>query len=322
MTTPVILNWTQIEPLLKNIDPIEEVENGFMAFAKNMAIIPPVSELLFNQPPGEVHIKYGYLIDDQFFVIKVASGFSDNPAKYDCSANSGLMMLFSKNTGFPECILLDEGNLTSIRTAAAGAVAAKHLMPSKVRRIGIIGTGEQARLQLKCLSQVTECRDVIVYGRNEKKLDIYQQDMQAEGFNISPTGDIAEVGSSANLIVTTTAAKEPLLHAEHIQPGTHITAIGSDTPEKQELSVELLTKADKVVADSIAQSIERGEISQAIRAKQFDTKQVVELGDLILDEKLRRQNDQQITIADLTGVAIQDIQISKAVYMAHLEAMN
>ena len=134
------------------------------------AVVPPVGELVLQDPPGDVHIKYGYLTDDDYYVIKIASGFYENP-KLGLPSSNGLMLVFEQKTGELRSILLDEGHLTDVRTAVAGAIAARYLAPSNVSRIGILGTGIQARLQLQYLQPVTSCRDVIVCGRDQLKLD-------------------------------------------------------------------------------------------------------------------------------------------------------
>ncbi len=310
-----ILDLEQIKTLLASIDIIPAIELGFKAYSLGNAVIPPVAEMLFDKPPGDVHIKYGYLRDDDFYVIKIASGFYDNP-KLGLSSSNGMMLLFSQKTGQIKCILLDEGYLTNIRTAAAGAVAAKYLAPKNVGRIGIIGAGIQGKLQLRYLKTITNCMDVIVWGISENELNLYKNEMEPLGYTIETTTSIVKIAYSCNLIVTVTPSKKPLLKVDDIQTGTHITAVGSDTSEKQELESEILKKADVVVADSISQCLQRGEIFHGIRNNHIQQEKLIELGNIISGKNYGRTSENQITIADLTGVAVQDIQISKAVYNA------
>ena len=222
------------------------------------------------------------------------------------------MMVFNQKTGLLEAILLDEGYLTDIRTAAAGAIAAKYLAPKVVRRIGIVGAGIQARLQLKYLAYITPCRDVLVWGRDQGELDAYIQDMTSAGFHIEVTLDAEQILRNCNLVVTATPSTKPILHEEDLLPGTHITAVGADTPHKQELDSRILARANLVVADSIVQCLDRGEIHQAIKADLLSKENLVERGDLIDGKSTARSNDDQITVADLTGVAVQDIAIAVA----------
>jgi len=311
-----ILTLEQIKAVLPSVDIIREIEAGFIAYSKGNAVVPPVGELVLTNPPGEVHIKYGYLTDDDYYVVKIASGFYENP-QLNLPSSNGLMLLFRQKTGELVAVLLDEGYLTDIRTAVAGAIAAKYLAPVNVERIGIVGTGMQAKLQLEYLAPVTNCRDVLVWGRDEKKLAAYQSVMMQQGFNVITTTKAGDVLASCNLIVTTTPAESPILNwADDVRHGVHITAMGSDTGSKQELDAMLLQNADLVVADSIAQCLERGEIHQALKANAIKKTDVVELGNIISGSVTGRTSDDEFTVADLTGVAVQDIQITKAVFEA------
>lgn len=308
-----IISRAEIDTALPTLDLMEVIEAGFVAYSAEKSVVPPVGELLL--PKGEVHIKYGYLKDDEYYVIKIASGFTGNVA-LGKSPNNGMMLLFSQHTGDVVAVLLDEGWLTDVRTAVAGAIAAKYMAPSRVERIGIVGTGIQARLQLEYLKPITDCRQVLVWGRGERQVERYKVDMERHGFEVDVTLDSAEIAQTCNLIVTTTPAHSPLLTADQIRPGTHITAVGSDTPHKQELDSAILTNADIIVADSIPQCLARGEIYQALTANAIEQSDLRELGHIIAGNASGRDNDHQMTIADLTGVAVQDIQITKGVYEA------
>jgi len=310
-----IYNLTQIKEVLKDIDVIASIEEGFIAYSQDKVVVPPVAELIILDPPGDVHIKYGYIKNDDYYVIKIASGFYEN-YKLNLPSGNGMMLVFSQKTGEPICILLDEAHLTDVRTAAAGAVCAKYLAPGKVHRIGIFGAGIQGKLQLEYLKSIIDCKDVIVWGINREELDAYKTAMEPKGFSVETTLNKKDVTTSCNLIVTATPSKKPLVSADHVQKGTHITAMGSDTADKIELDPDILEMADIVVADSISQCLERGEIHQALKAGKLKKENIHELGNVILDKKLQRTSGDQITVADLTGVAVQDIQISKAVYEA------
>jgi len=310
-----IFDLGQIKTALKDLDPVRDIEQGFVAYSRGQAVVPPVGELIFKDPPGDVHIKYGYLLDDDYYVIKIASGFYETRESKRYRSD-GLMLLFRQRTGELACVLLDECHLTHVRTAAAGAVVAKYLAPKHVHGIGIFGAGVQGRMQLEYLKPILSCREVIVWGLNEKELDEYKKDMEPLGFKIGTTLSAGDIARNCNLIVTATPSTSPLLTADQVQKGVHITAMGSDTPEKIELDPRILQKADIVVADSISQCLIRGEIHHAIKAGLLKQDQIVELGNVIVKKELQRSSDDQITVADLTGVAVQDIQIAKAVYRA------
>jgi ornithine cyclodeaminase len=305
-----IFSLDQIKSVLPEIDLIPDIEEGFRRYSAGQAVVPPVGELVLEK--GEVHIKYGFLHGGDCYVIKIASGFYGN-SQLGLPTSNGLMLLFSQETGQLAAILLDEGYLTDIRTAVAGAIAAKYLAPRNVKRIGIVGAGIQARLQLRYLDSVTPCRDVLVWGRSESELNAYVNEMAPEGYRIETTLDPSQILRSCNLVVTATPSKIPLLMSEDLQHGTHITAVGSDTPEKQELDAAILARADLVVADSISQCLERGEIHQALKAGRLSKDRLIELGNIIAGEATSRTHEDQITVADLTGVAVQDIAIAMAV---------
>ncbi len=311
-----VISLEQIKAVAPSLDLIPAIEEGFVAYSKGEAEVPPVGELLLDK--GDVHIKYGYIRGDDHYVIKIASGFYDNP-KIGLPTGYGLMLLFDQGTGELMSILLDQGFLTETRTAVAGAIAAKYLAPTKVERIGIVGTGVQARFQLTYLQKVTVCRNVLVWGRGEEQLERFRDDMTALGFEIETTRRAPEILGTCNLVVTATPAVEPLLHAADLRAGTHITAVGSDTRSKQELDSSILGEADVVVADSIAQCKIRGEISKAMQSGILDESEVIELGAVIAGDVTGRTSDDQISVADLTGVAVQDIKIASAVYKALAE---
>jgi ornithine cyclodeaminase len=310
---PEIFDREQIERALEEIDVTTAIERGFVAYSRGEVVVPPVGELVFEDPPGDVHIKYGYIRGDDHFVIKVASGLYGN-VKPGLPQADGLMLVFSQRTARLVCILLDECHLTNVRTAAAGAVVARYLAPDTVDRIGVFGAGTQGRMQVEALLPVVGCREVLVWGTDQQELDAYRRAMAHHGLSIATTLDGAEIATTCNLIITATPAHAPLLRADQIRQGTHITAMGSDTREKNELDPAILARADIVVADSLEQCRLRGEIHHALEAGVLDEHDVRELGRVIVDPSLRRTDDSQITVADLTGVAVQDIQIATAVY--------
>jgi ornithine cyclodeaminase len=312
-----VINLKEIKKILKDIDVVAAMEEGFIQYSNGNTVVPPVGELLFEKPKGDAHIKYGYIKNDAYYVIKIASGFYDN-AKLGISSSQGLMLLFDQKTGVPKAVLLDEGYLTDIRTAAAGALAAKYFAPKKIKAIGIVGTGIQAKLQLQYLQKNTPCKSVWVWGRNKKNAEKFAKELEAD-FDIHVAESTTELAKHCNLIVTTTPSELTLLKADNIQKGTHITAVGSDTEHKQELESKILKKADIVIADSILQSKSRGEIYRAITDGEISEETSIELGTAIQDSKLQRTNDNQITVVDLTGVAVQDIMITKAIYTNYIK---
>lgn len=308
-----ILTLDEIKKVLSVPIVLEAIEQGFIAYSKGVTILPPVASLSFQDPPGDCHIKYGYLKKGKYYVVKVASGFYEN-RKLGFSSNNGLMLLFDKQTGRCVSILLDEGYLTDIRTAAAGYVAAKLLAPKNITNIGIVGTGAQAYYQLKFLRDATSCRKAMVWGRDIEKAKKLSKHPDLKEWEIQPTKNLEELASKSNLIVTTTASTQPIIFADSIRPGTHITAIGADDAHKQELDENIFVKADRVIVDSRSQCALFGDASHAIKKGLINIEKLVELGEVLIDPSLGRTLEEQITVCDLTGIAIQDLQIAECVF--------
>lgn len=288
------------------------LKEGFIAYSQRQVQQPPVQHFLFEQAAGDCCIKSAWLEGDEQFVLKVSSGFYRNPAQ-GLASNQGLMMAFSAQTGEPQALLLDEGWLTALRTALAGRIVAELCAPTEISAIGIVGCGMQALLQLQQLKSVTACREVWVWGRSEQALKAYRRSAEAEGFRVNISQDAAELAAYCRLIITTTPSREPILRAADIQPGTHITAVGADAHGKQELESGLVARADVLLADSVSQCTEYGEIATAYRQGLLASMPIVELGTALAQGKQVRNDPEQITLADLTGLAIQDVQIVKGI---------
>lgn len=313
MSTPQLITLGEMKTVLPEIDLLEEMRSGFIAYSNGECVIPPVGELILNDPaPGEVHIKYGYVRGGDRYVIKIASGFPMN-RELGIHTSNGMMILFNQRTGELEALLHDEGFLTDVRTAAAGALASRTMAPSSVTRIGIIGTGVQARMQLQQVTSALDCVQASVWGRNLEQVSNFVREFNDSGIEVEAAPDVRELLQSCEVVITCTSASEPLVLSEWVRPGTHITAVGSDTPEKQELDAALLGKADRVIVDSLDQGRLRGEVAHALRAGVLEERDVTELGTVLGDPSQGRSSDDQITVADLTGVAVQDLRIAEAV---------
>ena len=318
MPVTTVLELDEIKSLLDTPRLIKEIETGFVLYSEGRVNVPPVGFLHFDDPPGDVHIKYGYVSGGDYYVLKMASGFYDN-AELDLPVADGVILVFSQKTGELKLILMDKCWLTDMRTAAAGAVAAKHLAPTTVDHIGIVGTGVQARMQLEMLRNVLDCQSCFIWGRDATKVQGMIDDLranesiQAWGLDLKAAETLGDLASRCDLIVTTTSAKNPLIRADQVTAGTHITAMGSDDDGKQELEAAVLAKADRVVADSVSQCTQYGECLYAVEEGLIEKESVLELGQVIKNPEMGRTSDDQITVADLTGVAIQDIQIAKMI---------
>lgn len=315
MTSIIFLNPDEIEQRVGNLDVVGLMEQAFAAFSKGEAVMPMPGELLIEDPPGEVHLKYGYFKSGDTYVIKIASGFWNNPAK-GLSSSDGLLLVFRKETGELAAVLNDRGRLTDLRTAAAGAAAAKHLAPTDVDTIGVIGNGIQAELQVLALQAVRPCKNLLVWGRNPERSSAYAKRMEEKGFAVEIAPSASDVAARSRLIITATASRSPLLQWSDIRPGTHVTAIGADSADKQELDKEIIRNADIVVTDSRSQAITRGELLRAYRDDSAALSRVAEIGEIVSGTAKGRTSESQVTVATLSGLAVQDIAMASAVLSA------
>lgn len=292
-------------------DAVDVVEDAFRALAGGGVEMPPILSMAIPDKNGEVDVKTAYIPGFAGFAIKVSPGFFDNPKRGLPSLN-GLMILLSADTGLVEALLLDNGYLTDLRTAAAGATAARHLASDKIETAGVLGAGVQARLQMQALALVRPFERCLVWGRDPEKAQACADDIAAA------TGARAEAVSSAEtavresgLVVTTTPAGSPILKADWLHPGLHVTAMGSDAPNKNEIEPEALRRADLFVCDRVSQSVKQGELRSAIAAGVFGADDShVELGEIVARRRLGRQHENQISICDLTGTGAQDTAIA------------
>ena len=294
-----------------DLDAVDCVENAFRALAGGGVVMPPILSMAIEDFNGEVDVKTAYVPGLDSFAIKMSPGFFDNP-KIGLPSTSGLMILFSSRTGQVEALLLDNGYLTDVRTAAAGAVAARHLARDDAATVAILGTGMQARLQLTALTMVRSITRALVWGRDPTKAKALADELSDSlGIAVEATEDPASAVSNSDVVVTTTPSSDPVLKVDWLRPGQHITAMGSDQHHKNELDPACLTRADIYVPDRLSQTQTMGELRSAIKAGLIASDTVFpELGDIIAGAVTSRTSPDQITIADLTGTGVQDTAIA------------
>lgn len=309
-----LLTEKEIRGLLGPKEAYEAVRDAFVRMAKGEAVLPGVINLDIPRTRTEAHIKGAYLLGARHFAVKVASGSYDNPAR-GLPSGGGMFLVFDATTGLPAAVLFDNGYLTDVRTGAAGALAADLLAKKTVDRVGIVGVGNQARYQLAALLQVRRPKAVVAWGRDRRKAEDYAAEVSARhGIPVEAVGSPEVACRGSDVVITVTPSHEPLVRANWIEPGTHITAVGADSPDKQELDADLLRKADKVVADRLEQCLHVGEIHHAVEAGLLRQEDVyAELGEIAAEMRAGRKSDQEITIADLTGVGVQDAAVANRV---------
>ncbi|MDR0810136.1 MAG: cyclodeaminase [Gemmobacter sp.] len=293
-----------------DLTTVDVIEAAFAALAAGGVVMPPILSMDLHTVNGEVDVKTAYIPGFDGFAIKVSPGFFDNP-KIGLPSLNGLMILFSAQTGLVQSLFLDNGYLTDIRTAAAGAVAARHLAPGTVETAGVIGTGVQARLQMQAAHLVRPFKRLLVHGRDMEKARACAADLaSALGVAVEPVTDPAALVREAQLVVTTTPARQPVLRAEWLHPGLHVTAMGSDQAGKNELDPLALMRADAYVCDRVSQCEGSGELAAALAASVWTKGRPAELGQVITGTKPGRRSAEDITICDLTGTGIQDTAIA------------
>ena len=316
MAEAMVLHEQQLRSLVPlDLEVVAAIEECFRKLATEAVVMPPVMRLDIERYNGEVDVKSAYLPGMDSFAIKISPGFFDNPELGLPSLN-GLMVLLSARTGLLEALLLDNGYLTAIRTAAAGAVAAKWLAREESRVAGIIGAGEQARLQLEALCLVRPIEKALVWARDAGKAAEYAIEMSARlGIEVESSVDREALVRSSDVVVTTTPSREPLIAAEWLEPGVHVTAMGSDAEHKNELEPAVLELADLYVCDRVSQCRLLGELHHAVAAGRFtDEASFPELGEVIAGSRSGRKGPQQVTVCDLTGTGAQDSAIAALAY--------
>ncbi len=316
-----ILNEAEIRSCVTlEEEAIEAVADGFSRLANQQASLPAVIRVDVPENHGEVDIKTAYIHGLDHFAVKIASGFYDNSLS-GLPYGSGLMIILSTITGFVEALLLDNAYLTDLRTGIAGAIAARYLARDPIEGAGVIGSGTQARYQIKALKLVRDFKRLYVYSIDPQHVEEYAREMkQTLGVEVITADRPETVVRMSDVVVTTTPSHQPYLKAEWLHPGLHITCMGSDTEHKQELYADVLGRADRIVCDRIAQCAQLGELHHAIEAGVISVgDQISELGDLTSGRRPGRQSEDEITVCDLTGVGVQDTAIALLAYQRALQ---
>lgn len=313
----LILLEAEIRTLLDVDSCMQAVEAAFTSYALGQTALPAVINLDVRENGGEVHVKAGHLTGGANYAVKIASGFPANAAR-GLPSNDGMVLVFDAASGAPAALLFDNGFITDRRTGAAGGVSARHLARRDAGVVGVIGCGLQARHQIEALSRVRTLREIRVYGRNAERARACAADIAAtagvENTRCEAVDSAEAAVRGADIVLTVTPSREPLVHAEWLSRGCHVTAVGSDGPDKQELHPDVLARADVVVADSRSQCLRLGEIHHAVAHGAIGASDITaELGEITAGSKPGRQSDVQITVCDLTGVGVQDVAAANVV---------
>lgn len=291
---------------------IAAVRGGFVAHARRRVSQAPATHLAFHDADGRLvgdcHLKWGHDRASEFFVIKVATGFYDNP-NHSLPSSDGLMLLVSARTGAPGALLEDRGWLTDARTAAAGALAVEAAGLERVGTLGVLGTGTQANLQARWIAAHRPVGRVLIWGRRADAAEMLAADLRSDSIDAVSEVDAASVATKSDVLVTTTPSSEPLLMNGDVQDGSVIVAVGADTRGKREFDPALLRRAERIICDDPGQCLDHGELQYG----GIDPGRLERLGDLLAsrpDARPRRASG--VTIVDLTGIAAQDVAVAQA----------
>ncbi|MFX0108178.1 MAG: ornithine cyclodeaminase family protein [Candidatus Hodarchaeota archaeon] len=314
MSEVLILAQDIVKSCLPMKRTIQAVREAYVAFAKGRVQMPPVMHLDVEEYNGEVDIKSGYIQDLGLIGTKIASGYYDNH-KLGLPPGVAVIILMDLKTSMPIAIM-DGTYITATRTGAAGAVAANVLARKDSQTIGIVGAGTQGRMQALALSEILKIDEVRVWDLVPEVANIYSQEMpELLSASVKAYPDIREVVQGADIVVTVTPSRKALVVKGWIDEGTHINAIGADGPGKQELDPELVSRADKIVVDSLSQCRRIGEIQHALQLGLIKEETVHgEIGEILLGRKQGRETSEEITLFDSTGLAAQDIAAASVVY--------
>lgn len=304
-----------------DLQSIDAVQQAFHLLATAAVAMPPILRLDIPEHNGEVDVKTAYLPGLERFAIKVSPGFFDNP-KLGLPSLNGMMMLLSSQTGLLQALLLDNGYLTAVRTAAAGAVAARWLSRENSHEVALLGAGEQAALQLQALCLVRPVQRVRVWARDITKAERFAEQVGASsGLDIRAVSTVDAAMDNADIAVTCTPSRTPLIEARHLRPGLHITAMGSDAEHKNEIAPRVLAQVDRYIADRLSQTRILGELHHALAAGAVsDESAFAELGQVIAGLAPGRSDPRQVTLCDLTGTGAQDTAIANLAFSRAVQA--
>lgn len=308
----LVLTEREIRDLADAGNARDVVQEAFRALHRGEATLPAVISLPFRRPEGLAHIKAGHLHADAVWTVKVATDIE--PEHEGPTLHNGLMVVINVADGALAALLLDNGYLTDLRTGAAGGIAADLLARKDASTVAIIGAGKQARFQLEALVQVRQITTVRVASRSPDRARAFADEVATRwrlASQVCPS--VEEAVRGADIVVTTTPSTSPLVRADWLDPGVHVTAVGSDEPTKQELHPDVLGRANTIAVDDVAQASRSGELHHALTAGSAHEERIVTLGQLLEHVSEGRTRPEDITVADLTGVGVQDAAIASLV---------
>jgi len=308
MSLPIV-DASRIRALVGFEDLIEPVSRAFQDFSAGLAQSAMVTMFPAPDPTlGDVYVKTGCIRGHSHYLVKISPWFAVN--RDLAQPQGGFLALFDSATGHTVAILNDEHYLSDIRTAAAGALAARMFAPESVRVAGILGTGVQAYWQARALFLVRKFERLLIWGRNHEKTQRLKQQLATRlpSVEIIIAGTAREVVEAVEVLVTVTAAREPIVYGEWLRPGQHITAVGADDETKCELDACCLTRANRLIVDSRESAKDYGEVHRWLQHGALRIEDIHgELGEVLAGTVPGRRSTEEITIAKFVGIGVQDL---------------
>lgn len=314
--TTLILDGTTIKKLVDIKQSIQYIEKAFRQYAQKKAQMPAKIYLYLKKYSGDFRAMPAYLEGFDACILKWVNVHPNNKNK-GLPVVMGTIIFSDPKTGFPLAIM-DGTYATSLRTAAAGAVAAKYCANKDSERIGLVGCGTQARTQLMALRSLFKINEVKVWGVKPSHSKKFASQMKTKNEKMTAYQTVKECVRDCDIIVTTTPSRRPLVKFQWLKPGVHINAIGADAPGKQELDPDILKNA-KIIIDHWEQASHSGEINVPLRKKLISKKNIyADIGEIVTGQKRGRVQRSEITVFDSTGLAIQDVAIATLIYRTAL----
>ena len=310
----LVLSRHDVRRLISMDECIDAVEDAFRDHALGRSISPGV--LGTHVPGGGFHVKTAGLATDHrsVFVAKVNANFPGNPSRFGLPTIQGVIVMYDAINGRPLAIL-DSIEITSIRTAAASAVAARHLARGDAATATVCGCGEQGRSQLRALTRVRPTRLVLAFDTDFAKAERYAQELSDElDVAVTPVRELGTETRRSDIWVTCTTSRRWFVGRDHVAPGSLVLAVGADNEEKQEIEPALLAEST-VVTDVLDQCAAIGDLHHALELGVMRRENVhAELADVVSGRRPGRQRDEEIIVFDSTGTALEDVAAAQLVY--------
>jgi len=313
----LILTNSEVKQLIDMTAVLKVVENAFKLHGRNLVQMPAKIYLHLNKYDGDFRAMPAYIERMEACGIKWVNVHPRN-RRFGLPAVMAIIILSNPQNGFPLAIM-DGTLITNLRTGAAGGIAAKYLARKDSSVVGLVGCGVQARTQLLALKELFEIKSVYIWGKDSACIKRFLKDTKSFGLNIKAKDKISDCVKDADIVITTTPVRSPIVKSEWIKPGTHINAVGADAKGKEELEPALLKRA-KIIVDDQRQAIHSGEINVPISCGIIKSKDIyATLGEVLIAKKKGRVSPGEITIFDSTGLAIQDVAVANLVYKRALK---